>query len=462
MKLILAALSSLALCALIITGCGGGSGTSAATATSWAALGITSASSQTTLSWTKLTAKAVGTSTYNIYWSTSPNVTKKTGNKIASVVSPYIHTGLTNDVMYYYVVTEVNSNVESPESHEIATMPKAQTPPVPYGITVTPSNASVQIKIDRTGAVATTRFNLYWSTTPGMVNPTKLVNAFGTATSFQHSALVNGTTYYYAVTAEGPDGESLLSKTVAATPLADIQAVNYQAGVTPARIAAPNAITATAANQLVTLTWNVPAKQLPTTYDPAATPTQSPVISAFYVYWAVSFISDTSKANKIRIPTGGTLKLPMTFAHNTSLTNNTPYYYIITSVADTDANGNPLMTTNGTSLTFESPISSQIMVTPAAKVPATLTGISAIAGTQLIVLGWTKSTVSNVTYTVYASTMAPANPEDLVTPANRLATTATNAYTHSGLQPGITYYYAVTATSEAESAPSPVVAVNLW
>ncbi len=461
MKLMLAVLSSLALCTLIITGCGGG-GTSASSTTSWATLGITSASSQTTLSWTKLTAKAAGTSTYNLYWSTSPGVTKKTGNKIAGVVSPYTHTGLANDVMYYYVVTEVNSNVESPESHGIATTPKAQPPPVPYGITVTPSNASVQIKIDRTGAVATTRFNLYWSTSPAMANPVRLANAFGTATTFQHSALTNGTTYYYAVAAEGLDGESQLSKTVAATPLADIQAVNYQAGAYPARIAAPNAITATAANQLVTLIWNVPAKQLPTIYDPAATPTQTPVVSAFYVYWATSFISDASKANKIRIPTGGTLKLPMTFAHNTSLANNTPYYYVITSVADTDANGNPLMTTNGTPLTFESPISSQVMVTPAAKSPAALTGLSAIAGTQSITIGWTKSTVSNVTYTVYASNTAPANPEDLITSANRLATTTTNAYTHSGLQTGITYYYAVTATSEAESAASPVVAVNLW
>jgi hypothetical protein len=425
-------------------------------------LGITSTSSQTTVSWTKMSAKATGTLTYNLYWSTSPGVTKKTGNKVANVVSPYIHTGLTNDVMYYYVVTEVIASKEGPESHEIAATPKALLPLTPYGITVTPANASVQLKIDRTGAAATTRFNLYWSTSAAMLNPAKIVNAFGTGTTFLHSALTNGATYYYAVAAEGPDGESPLSKTVAATPLADSAALNYQAGVTPASIAAPISITAAAANQLVNLSWNLPAKQLPTTYDPAATPTQTPVISAFTLYWATSFISDISKANKIRIPVGVKPKLPMTFVHNTSLANNTPYYYSVTSVADTDANGNLLLTSDGIPLTFESPVSSQIMVIPAAKTPGALVGFSATAGAQRITLGWTKSTATNATYSIYASTSAPAKPEDLVTPANRLAALTTNSYVHSGLQTGITYYYIVTAISEAESIPSPLIAVNLW
>lgn len=462
MKFMLAVFSGIAFCVVLLAGCGGGGGTSSTGTTSWATLGITSTSSQTTVSWTKMSAKAAGTLSYNLYWSTSPGVTQKTGNKVANVISPYIHTGLTNDVMYYYVVTEVVSNKEGPESHEIATTPKALLPLTPYGITVSPLNASVQLKIDRTGAAATTRFNLYWSTSPAMVNPAKITNAFGAGTTFLHSALTNGTTYYYAVTAEGSDGESPLSMTVAATPLADITALNYQAGVTPARIAAPNSITAAAANQLVNLSWNLPTKQLPTTYDPAATPTQTPVISAFTVYWATSFISDTSKANKIRIPAGTKPKLPMTFAHNTSLTNNTPYYYSVTSVADTDANGNPLLTSDGIPLVFESPVASQVMVTPAAKAPGALVGFSATAGAQRITLNWTKSTVTNATYTIYASTSVPAKPEDLVTPANRLTTLTANSYIHSGLQTGITYYYVVTATSEAESMPSPLIAVNLW
>lgn len=65
---------------------------------------------------------------YNIYWSTSTGVTKATGTKITGAASPYIHSGLTNGTMYYYVVTAVNSVGESGESSETSAKP---SPPAP-------------------------------------------------------------------------------------------------------------------------------------------------------------------------------------------------------------------------------------------------------------------------------------------------------------------------------------------
>jgi lysophospholipase L1-like esterase len=53
---------------------------------------------------------------YNIYWSTSPDVSSLSGTKIATVKSPYIHSGLTQGKTYYYVVTAANGYGESTDS----------------------------------------------------------------------------------------------------------------------------------------------------------------------------------------------------------------------------------------------------------------------------------------------------------------------------------------------------------
>ncbi|MCG6972674.1 MAG: fibronectin type III domain-containing protein [Desulfobacterales bacterium] len=57
---------------------------------------------------------------YNIYWSDKPGVTKKNGTKISHVKSPYKITGLKKGKTYYFVVTAVNASAESKESKEIS------------------------------------------------------------------------------------------------------------------------------------------------------------------------------------------------------------------------------------------------------------------------------------------------------------------------------------------------------
>ncbi len=57
---------------------------------------------------------------YNIYWSDKPGVTKKNGIKISRVKSPYKITGLKKGKKYYFVVTAVNAYAESKESKEIS------------------------------------------------------------------------------------------------------------------------------------------------------------------------------------------------------------------------------------------------------------------------------------------------------------------------------------------------------
>ena len=87
--------------------------------------GLTAAAGngQVTLSW-----PAVGTAAaYNVYYSTSPSVSRTAGIKIANVVSTScIVSGLTNDTTFYFVITSVNSSGESAESN-----PASATPALP-------------------------------------------------------------------------------------------------------------------------------------------------------------------------------------------------------------------------------------------------------------------------------------------------------------------------------------------
>ena len=82
---------------------------------------------QATISWNAVS----GATSYNIYWSTISGVTKTSGTKISGITSTsYTHTGLTNGTTYYYVVTAVNSNGESVESHQVLVIP----PQVPISL----------------------------------------------------------------------------------------------------------------------------------------------------------------------------------------------------------------------------------------------------------------------------------------------------------------------------------------
>jgi hypothetical protein len=63
---------------------------------------------------------------YNIYWSTTPGVTKKSANRVNNhIINTYTHTGRTNGTPYYYIVTAANFSGESGASVQVSGTPSS-------------------------------------------------------------------------------------------------------------------------------------------------------------------------------------------------------------------------------------------------------------------------------------------------------------------------------------------------
>jgi hypothetical protein len=127
---------------IIMAGCGGGMGSSGGGGATYNPLvapkGVTASASKSevTLRWNNVD-KATS---YNIYWSTKEILYTGTATKIKGVTSPYVHTGLSSDATYYYVVTASNDSFEGPESLMVFANPGWQTE------TLAPTAASARWK----------------------------------------------------------------------------------------------------------------------------------------------------------------------------------------------------------------------------------------------------------------------------------------------------------------------------
>ncbi len=170
--------------------------------------------------------------------------------------------------------------------------------------------------------------------------------------------------------------------------------------------AIPTGLQATAGNAQVSLTWN--ASSSATSYNVKRSTTSG------------------GPYTKVASPTA-------TSYTDTGLTNNTPYYYVVTAVNSAG----------------ESAASSQATATPSAPVtvPAVPTNLQATAGNTQISLTWTASTGAT-SYNVKRSTTSGG-------PYTKIASPTSPSYTDTGLTNGTPYYYVVTAVnSSGESAAS--------
>src|SRR5262249_44810508 len=126
-----------------------------------------------------------------------------------------------NGTTYYYKVTALNAVGEGPRSNERSATPPtpASTPGVPTLAPATPGNGSVALSWSAPasdGGAAITSYAIYRGTSSG--GESLLDSTTGPVTTYTDSSVVNGTKYFYKVTAINMVGESQPSNEVSATP----------------------------------------------------------------------------------------------------------------------------------------------------------------------------------------------------------------------------------------------------
>ena len=265
--------------------------------------GLTAAAGdgQVTLSWTAPGSGGAPISGYNVYQGTSPDGEAVTPVNRASLVTAtsYKVTGLVNGSTYYFRVTAVNRVGQGQRSNEAKAIPVG-VPGAPTGLTAAAGDGQVTLSwtAPGSGGAPISGYNVYQGTSPDgeavtPVNRASLV----TGTSYKVTGLVNGSTYYFRVTAVNRVGQGQRSNEAKAVPVG--------------APGAPVGLAAAPGDAKVTLTWTAPASD-------GGSP-----ISGYSVYVATS--ADFRGAVKVAGGTGTAVTV-------TDLINGTTYYFRVTAV----------------------------------------------------------------------------------------------------------------------------------
>jgi hypothetical protein len=348
----------------------------------------TAGDGQVTVGWTA----AAGATSYNVYYSTAAGQeTTPSGVKFPNATSLQVITGLNNGTRYYFVVTAVNTSGESNTSSEVSAIPPG-VPAQPTGVTATATTG--QATVSWNAAANASSYNVYYSATPGVTkaNATNSVtNITGTTTIVPN--LIDGTPYYFVVTAVDVSGESAESSEVSATPLAR-----------------PSGIQVTGGDGQVIVAWTGVTGAI-----------------SYNIYYSTASGQETT-ASGVKLVNQSS---PQTIS---PLNNGTTYYFVVTAVNNS----------------AESIVSSEKSVTPAAapQPPPNPTGVKVTSpAVGQMHVTWT-AVVGATSYNVYylQATSQPTNAQVLgTTPTNTIAI----SLDVNGLTSGATYYVLVTALNGA-------------
>ena len=154
------------------------------------------------LSWTTPANGGSAITGYKIYRSTTSGT--ETLLSTLGVVTTYDDNTAVNGTTYWYQVTAVNVPGEGPRSTEKSATPT--TVPGTPTLTATAGNATVHLSwtTPANGGSAITGYKIYRSTTSGTET---LLSTLGVVTTYDDNTAVNGTTYWYQVTAVNVPGE---------------------------------------------------------------------------------------------------------------------------------------------------------------------------------------------------------------------------------------------------------------
>ncbi len=334
---------------------------------------------------------------YQIQVSTDSNFPSTVIDETVTTTSYTPIAALSAGTYYWRVRAEDSYGNESAWSEvwsfTVSTEPGA-APSAPTNVTATPGNGQVTISWDAVSGA--TSYNIYWAIESGVSKDTYDGNIEDiTSTSYTHTVLTSGTTYYYVITAENSYGESDDSSEVSATPNA--------AGTAPS---APTSVIATAGDGQITISWDSVSGA--TSYD---------------IYWAT--YSGVSKADYEGIISNATS--PYT---HTGLTNGTTYYYVVTAE---NSYG-------------ESDDSSEVSATPSGTgtAPSAPTSVIATAGDGQVTISW-HNVSEAASYSIYWSTWSGVSKNDY---EGKIEDIISTSYLQTGLTNDTTYYYTVTAKND--------------
>lgn len=316
----------------------------------------------------------------------------------AVTATTYTDTAVTNATSYYYVVSAVNASGESVNSAQVKATPAAPVvppPAAPTSLSATAGNASVTLTWGSSSGA--TSYNVKRSTVSGGSYTVVSTSGAVTTTRYSDTAVANGTTYYYVVSAVNAGGEGANSAQTSALPVA------------PPTV--PTGLGAIAGNAQVVLSW---------------------AASTSAVSYNVKR-STVSGGSYTTISTSGAIKT--TSYVDAPLTNGTTYYYVVSAV---NASG-------------ESANSAQAQAQPVLPVvpPAVPTGLSAMPGNNQVSLTWGTSSGA-VSYNVKRATVSMGSFTVLAVGVK------TTSYVDTTAKNGTTYYYVVSAVNAGgvESANS--------
>jgi fibronectin type 3 domain-containing protein len=180
-----------------------------------AGIAATAGVGQVVLAWNPVP----GAASYNVYFSTTTGVTPSTGTKVSGIVgATYTHTSLVNGTTYHYVVTAVAANSESLASAEATGTPSSSStvPASPANLSGIPLDG--QVALTWAAVDGALDYNVYYGTAPGVTTASSNHVLHVTGNSYSPGELVNGTLYYFVVTAANDAGESAVSSEIGVTP----------------------------------------------------------------------------------------------------------------------------------------------------------------------------------------------------------------------------------------------------
>ena len=364
-----------------------------------------SGSTQIDLSWT-VPASDGGSAITGYKIEVSPNGTSGWTDQVAntsSTATTYAHTGLASGDTRHYRVSAINTNGSGTASNVDSATTGTTVPGAPTGLTATASGAT-QINLSWSapasdGGSAITGYKIEVSSNGGTSWTTLVADTGNATTTYQHTGLTASSTRHYRVSAINANGSGTASNVDSATTGTTVPG-------------APSGLTATASGTTqINLSWTAPAI------------TGGSAITGYKI--EVSPNGTSGWTDQVA-NTGSTTT---TYAHTGLASGDTRHY----RVSAINTNG------SGTASNVDS-------ATTGTTVPGAPSGLSATAsGSTQINLSWTAPASdggSAITgYKIEVSPNGTSGWTDQV--ANTGSTTTT--YAHTGLAPGSTRHYRVSA-----------------